>query len=275
MYYIFMHNYYSVNYKLSMSGDNELVKNQTEEQHLLESEVKSNRCKRRNTDLELEWIEKLELDDYLPTQNYTHELTLDDMEWLSYSHYGKVTGLNNFFAQFDSVDDMITKMYVKPLSMHHKERYGDNSAKYIKDWLLNSYLGYEIKLAEIHLNKLVEERELELVDIGAKTHSINKNYPVGRYSNPYDVLKERISLIYDHKLWGYFRTTNLHKIYIYVIARTTDPMPAKYEAMFHLGDTYKLMKDQTQTYPKISKMNPKSEERMAYNSQWVIYKVHT
>ena len=251
-----------------------------------QSDVKLNCRKRRNTDLGTDpgldsWTQKLELDDYLLDSGSDSrsepepELTLNDMKWLSYSHYGKITGLGKFFDQFKSIDDMIAKMYVKPFSMHHRERYGDNSAKYIKDWLLENYPGFnDIKVMEVYLNKLIEERELELLGIGVKRYS-DKNedgYFVGRYSNPYDVLRERISLTYDHKLWGYFRAANPHQKYIYVITRISDPVPAKYDAMFHLGDAYKLLKDQA-SYPAISKMDRRSKNTMVYNSQFVIYKI--
>ncbi len=60
---------------------------------------------------------------------------------------------------------------------------------------------------------------------------------------------------------------------MYVITKTTDPIPVKYEKAYYLKDAYKPIRDYVQTYPEISKIDEETEKHIEYNSQWIIYKI--
>lgn len=264
---------------LSMSTDQQLQEVQS---------CKKRRCSDTDSDIyadeKLSWTQRLELSDYMPGQ--VKNLTFDDMQWLAYSHYGKETGLNKFYDQFRNITHMIHELYDIPNYVTRKTFLPDHSEKYIKNWLFKNNSDKsglfkknpefdEIKLAEIHLNKMIEDNELELVNLGVKPHFNRKDRDrlVSRYADPRDILRDEMSMVYDHKLWGYFRAADSNRRKIYIIARSEDPAPSKYESMYILSDVYQQFKDHSLSFPKISTVASYDEEIIAYNSRLVIYKI--
>lgn len=263
----------------SMSIKNLIKEHKSDESNLHVSNIKLNCNKRKNNDLqsEFQWIKRVNLHDYLLLPD--SEFTLDDMRWLSCSHYGKITELNKFYDQFNTVGEMINKIFDNPTRTIRKTMFSDistgTSTKYVQDWVLKNFPKFnEMKKAEFLLNKFMEESDLELINVSAKTYfykNENNDYP--RYCIPYDLIRERNSLIYDHHLFGYFSTTIPGQNYIYIISSILDPPPAKYEYEFRLCDIYKIMKEQIQTHQTLSQISTKSEKIIEYISKFVIYKI--
>lgn len=165
--------------------------------------------KQRITDLESSWTHRMDFSYYLPIQNNLLKLTLSDMEWLSFSNYGKITGLNKYYKQFKSIDDMIKQLYHKKSDdqlrqlqsqiddqylrslknkkysvdnlhqsqsqngrlLYTHEKYNDDSMQHIQDWLIkNNFQFDEIKSAEYRLNEWIEKNELELFNVEFNIH---------------------------------------------------------------------------------------------------------
>ncbi len=246
--------------------------------------------KQRVDDLEMTWTTKYNLEcGMIPIQNQTRQLTIEDMEWSSFSNYGKVTGLNKYYKQFKNSEDMAKQLYPKipddKLPSLHQYggklppyvMYTDNSAQHIQNWLLENKLQFdEIKSAEFHLNKWTETSKYELVDVQIQSDvnrndKMHKNIDHYGYSyNPSD-----FSHIVSGALNGYFRAANPRKKKMYVIARSTDSVPAKYEKAYYLKDAYKPIREYIESYPAISKIDEETEKHIVYNSQWIIYKICT
>lgn len=245
--------------------------------------------KQRIDDLEMLWTTYCDLENgKIPIQNQFHRLTLEDMEWLSFSNYGKMTGLNKYYEQFKSSEDMAKQLYPKIQDVNElsvlKKQYGNklpcyilyknNSQRHIQNWLLENKLQFdEIKSAEFLLNKWIETSKKDLVDvqIHSGNNRMHKYIDCNEYS--YDPNPLNFSHIVSGTLFGYFRAANPRKKKAYVIAKSTDPVPVKYEKAYYLKDAYKPIRDYVLTFPAISNINEETEKHIAYISQWVIYKI--
>jgi hypothetical protein len=204
---------------------------------------------------------------FVPKNNHKHEPDVDDMIWLSSSAYGAMTGLNKYFLQFRNIDDM-TKI-ADTLNNYDGVHY--MIGKHIRNWLQQNKLEFnEIRSAEYCLNKFTDDKGLELLNV--RSHNTNKIDIVSEY----EIDRSRLSklrMITTDVLHGYFRKANPRKQMIYIIAKCTDPAPTVYEAVIYLRDAYKHTKNCVEEYPLISEVCEKNKELVAYNSQWVIYKI--
>lgn len=198
-------------------------------------------CKQHIANLESLWTTKYdELCKFLPSSSdgsMCKLLKISDMQSLSLGYYGKVTGFDQYFAQFKSTDDLSRKLFTKKIydELDKNEKYyydnyphrklDDNSDQHIQKWIVENNLRFdEIKSAEIHLNIWIEENEYELIDIRVTQYHrlFYRNISVYTAGDP-----SNMSMIYGDKLSGYFRAANPHKKYIYIIAKSTDPILLK------------------------------------------------
>jgi hypothetical protein len=243
--------------------------------------------KQRVDDLEMSWTLRHNLEgqgQMIPKTDRIHRLAIDDMDWLSRSHYGKVMGLDKYYIQFKNTDDMANQLYPKisneessrlqskyERGLYCHEKHNDNSGQHIQQWLLENNLQFdEIKSAEFHLNKWMEDSSCELVEIQTYNYSkIHIFIDHHRYSpNP-----SKLSHVSPGTLHGCVRAANPRKKKIYLIAKSTDPRPAKYEKAYYLKDAYQPIRDYVKTYSVISVIDEETEKHIQYNSQWVIYKI--
>jgi hypothetical protein len=221
--------------------------------------------KQRITDLESLWTSTTALEQFLPQNKQIYQITIEDMKWLSFSTYGTITKLNKYFTQFKSSNDMTKQLY-SINNQNGQTQYTDVSNQHIQEWLLQNKLQLdEVRSAEFFLNKWIESRDFELVDVRMSKYN-------GMQINYHPTNTSGLMIVSAGVLQGYFRAAN-RKRKLYIIAKCTDPAPVQYENAFYLRDAYQQVKDYVQTYPLISKIDEANEKVITYNSQWVIYKI--
>lgn len=200
----------------------------------------------------------LESNGLIPKEKDSYQLTMEDMKWLAFSNYGKFTGLNQYFLQFKSNGDMLRQLY--PTNAQGQQT--DMSQQHVQEWLSqNDFKFNEILLAQLRLNKFMSNRQCELINIRIDNNYHPKISSTGGFT------------FSDCMLHGYHRCSNPKKPKIYLILRTTDPAPNQYDQAFYPRDAYQPIRDKLQMYPLISKIDENFEKKIAYNSQWVIYKI--
>lgn len=218
-----------------------------------------NHYKQRITDLESRWTTFYILDNYIPAENYLHQLTIDDMQWLAFSNYGAMTGLNKYFTQFKIGNCMVGQL----LNYNEDDEEVDVSIQHINDWLLKNNFNFDkTQAAQFHLNKYMETNELELIDV-----RLQGDKDIARID-----MQSGLMHIVSRSLYGYCVRSNPLKPKQYIILRSKDPAPKQYEKAFYLRDAYQPIKKYAQTFQAISKIEDEFEERITYNSQFVIYK---
>ncbi len=215
--------------------------------------------RQRLTDLESRYTTHIDLDIYVLRENFIHKLTMNEMQWLAFSNYGMITGLNKYFAQFKSSNDMTRQLYPKDA----KNQIADMCDQHVQDWLLqNDYKFDEMLSAQFRLNKWMETNQMELIDV--------------RLQEDINLMTIDIAcglIIHNRNLYCYSVRSNYRKPKTYVILKSTDPAPTQYETAFYLRDAYQPIKNHLQRFPLISKIDEKFEKKVTYNSQWVIYKI--
>ena len=169
----------------------------------------------------------LESGGMIPKQNQIWQPTIQCMEWLSFSNYGKITELNKYFKQFKNSEHATTQLYPKMSDekirqlqsqcsgniMYPYQKYTDNSNQHIQNWLSDNKLIFdEIKSAEFYLNKWIEISKYELVDV--QIHSdVNYNDKMHKNIGLYECSDNpsNFSQILPGTLFGYFRAANPRK----------------------------------------------------------------
>jgi hypothetical protein len=217
---------------------------------------------RRIIELESQWTDRISMEgvgsrlQYIPKVNVKYLLTTHDIEWLSSSVFGAATGLDKYFLQFKNADDM--KKKIASGFNTHSDRWAMVPNRNVCEWLQENGLEFnEVRSAEFNLNMMTDNQELELLCVRSRcTNQISGT---------------EITFGATDVLYGYFCKSNPRKPMTYVIHKTTDPCPPTYESAIYLRDAYKCVK-KNQIYPLISD-DKANQEKIAYNSQWVIYKI--